>query len=127
MGVRLEDEIVRYGVIVGLTFACSGVKEQIYKRIVNNAIEVLNNYGFGEMLAYILYEIGEGRLQKDVGKKIVSSLLEFKDKTRLSDKSIILEIFKIASMTYKVLHNKKQLCRRISREIDLEKVISLIT
>ena len=112
---------------VGIVFACSGIKERVYKRIVENAIDVLNKYGFGEMLAYILYEVGEGRLQKAAGKKIVNSLLEFKERTGNTDRNIVLEIFKIANITYKLLHSKRKLCKELAKEEDLEKVIRLIT
>ena len=127
MRVSLEDEIVRCGTRIGIVFACGRVPEKVYKNIVDNAVDITLKMGFGPMLAYILYEAGENRISKNVAVKVVESFLEFKDKTKNTDRNIVLEIFKIANMTYKILRNKKHLCRELIEEIDFEKVISLIT
>ena len=63
---RLQDEIVRCGVNIGLSFACGKVKEKVYKEIVSNAIDVASKMGFAPMLMYLLYEAGENRLPKHV-------------------------------------------------------------
>ena len=64
------------------------------------------------MLIYILYEAGEGRIPKNVAKKVVESFLEFKDKTKNTDRNIVLEIFKIANMTYKLAKKRKYVCKQ---------------
>ena len=79
------------------------------------------------MLAYILYEAGENRLPKHVASNVVKRLLDFKDRTGESSIEVVLEIFKIANMTYRILRNKRHLCRKVTKEIDFEKVIRLIT
>jgi len=68
--------------------------------------------GFGPMLAYILYEAGENRIPKQAAASVVKQLLDFKDRTGKSSIEVVLEIFKIANMTYKLAIKRKYVCKQ---------------
>ena len=108
MGGRLEEEVVRCGVVIGLAFACNNVKYKNFKEIA----EISPTLDFGSFLAYVLYKAGEGDIPKKVAVRVVRSLLDFKDRTSVSSPLVVAEIFSIANMVYKLTLKNKYLCKK---------------
>ena len=108
MRVRLEEEVTKCGVVIGLAFACNNVKYKNFKEIA----EISPTLDFGSFLAFVLYKAGEGDIPKTVAVRVVRSLLDFKDRTSVSSPLVVAEIFSIANMVYKLTLKNKYLCKK---------------